>query len=256
MSNPHSFYQEQLELNKQASKRIFKKMGLFSVLRLSVFVLTAFGIYLTFSSWQVAVVIAIIGVTIFLFLLSKYTDLKTQRALHKRLVRINKEELKIASGDFYHRPNGNHFQNPKHFYSLDIDLFGKGSFFQFINRTTIKEGTIKLADYILANNISNITSRPEAIKALATFPKWRQLYAGTSQGVEVEHSAVSIINKIVSPLLVANLVPLTVIKKGPPEALLLFIHALLLSSHELTENPVGFLAKSQSLSESFFKYLR
>lgn len=193
MSNPHSFYQEQLELNKQASKRIFKKMGLFSVLRLSVFVLTAFGIYLTFSSWQVAVVIAIIGVAIFLFLLSKYTDLKTQRALHKRLVRINKEELKIASGDFYDRPNGNHFQDPKHFYSLDIDLFGKGSFFQFINRTTIKEGTIKLADYILANNISNITSRQEAIKELATFPKWRQLYAGTSQGVEVEHSAVSII---------------------------------------------------------------
>ncbi|EDP72666.1 hypothetical protein FBALC1_16232 [Flavobacteriales bacterium ALC-1] len=193
MQNPHSFYQEQLETNKQESKRIFKKMGLFSVLRLSVFILTTVGIYFTFEQWQVATVIGVLGIAIFLFLLSKYTDLKTQRALHKRLVIINENELKIASGDFHDRADGSQFQNPKHFYSLDIDLFGKGSFFQFINRTTIKEGTEKLTTYLLANEISNIESRQEAIQELTTLPKWRQHYSGVSQGVEVEHSAKSII---------------------------------------------------------------
>ena len=134
MQNPDSFYKEQLELNQVESKRIFKQMSLLSILRLSVFVLTVFGIYFTFEQWQIAAVIGVIGIAIFLFLLSRYTDIKAKRALHKRLVVINDDELKIASGDFHNRADGSEFQNPKHYYSLDIDLFGRGSFFQFINR--------------------------------------------------------------------------------------------------------------------------
>ncbi|WP_296385869.1 DNA mismatch repair protein MutS [Winogradskyella sp.] len=193
MQNSNTFYKKQLELNQAESKRIFKRMSLYSILRLSVFVLTVFGIYLSFNQWQVAVTIGVLGIAIFLFLLSKYTDIKAKRALHKRLVTINVDELKIASGDFYDRADGSEFQNPKHFYSLDIDLFGKGSFFQFINRTTIKEGTEKLTEHLLANDISNIETRQEAIQELALVPKWRQNYSGVAQGVEVEHSARSII---------------------------------------------------------------
>ena len=193
MQNPDSFYKEQLELNQVESKRIFKQMSLLSILRLSVFVLTTFAIYFTFNQWQVAAVIGIIGTVIFLFLLSRYTDIKSKRALHKRLVIINEDELKIASGDFHDRVNGTQFQNPKHHYSLDIDLFGIGSFFQFINRTAIKEGTEKLTEHLLANDISNIETRQEAIQELASLPKWRQNYSGVAQGVEVENSAKSII---------------------------------------------------------------
>ncbi len=193
MEERESFYNTQLELHKTESKRIFKKMSLFSLLRLSVFVLTVFGIYLFFKQGQVAAVIAALGLAIFLFLLSRYTDLKTKRALHKRLAIINEDELKIASGDFHNRADGSQFQNPKHFYSLDIDLFGKGSFFQFINRTSIKEGTEKLTEHLLANDIEDIESRQEAIKELATLPIWRQNYSGVAQGVEVENSAKSII---------------------------------------------------------------
>ena len=193
MENSESFYKEQLELNKTESKRIFKQMSLLSILRLSVFVVTVFGIYLSFKQWQVATAIGVVGAAIFLFLLSRYTDIKSKRALHKRLVIINEDELNIASGDFHDRADGSEFQNPKHYYSLDIDLFGKGSFFQFINRTSIKEGTEKLTEHLLANDISNIETRQEAIQELATLPKWRQNYSGVAQGVEVEHSANSII---------------------------------------------------------------
>ena len=194
MQQPDSFYKEQLELNQIESKRIFKQMSLFSMLRLSVFALTIFGIYLSFKQWQIATIIGVIGVVIFLFLLSRYTDIKSKRALHKRLVKINKDELKIASGDFHDRKDGSQFQNPKHYYSLDIDLFGKGSFFQFVNRTTIKEGTEKLTELLLSNNIANIENRQKAIQELATLPKWRQNYSGVAQGADVEHSAQSIIS--------------------------------------------------------------
>ena len=193
MQNPNTFYKEQLEINKIESKRIFKQLSLFSLLRLSIFVLTGVGIYFTYQNWQFALGIGVIGMASFLFLLSRYTDLKTKRNLHKRLIVINEEELKIVKGDFYDRLDGEEFQNPKHFFSLDIDLFGKGSFFQFINRTAIKEGTIELTENLLSNNITDIETRQKAIKELAALPNWRQNYAAVAQGVEIEHSANSII---------------------------------------------------------------
>lgn len=193
MQNPNTFYKAQLETNQAASKRIFKQLSLYSILRLSIFVLTSVGVYFTFQKWQLALGIGVVGMASFLFLLSRYTDLKAKRNLHKRLIVINEDEIKIADGDFYDRPDGEEFQDPKHFFSLDIDLFGKGSFFQFINRTAIQEGTKKLTDHLLSNDITNIEGRQQAIKELADLPQWRQNYSAVAQGVEIEHSAKSII---------------------------------------------------------------
>ncbi len=47
--------------------------------------------------------------------------------------------------NFYHLDSGVEFINPAHFYSNDIDLFGRGSFFQYINRTATIDGKIYLA---------------------------------------------------------------------------------------------------------------
>jgi hypothetical protein len=193
MQNNTSFYKAQLKHHKNESKLLYKQMGLFSVLRLVVFGLSIFGIYLTFNQWKIAGLIAVLGIGVFLFLLSRYTDLKAKRALYKRLATINEDELKIIAGDFHTRPDGSQFQNPKHYYSLDIDLFGRGSFFQFINRTTIKEGTETLVKNLLANTIINIESRQDAINELAQKPEWRQHYSGVAQGVEADYSAQSII---------------------------------------------------------------
>ena len=193
MPHQESFYKTQLDLNQVASKLIFKQMRMLSILRLSVFVGTGLGIYFNFNKPQMATFIGVVGLTVFLLLLSRYTNLKSKRALHKRLAMINEDELKVATGDFHNRPDGSEFQDPKHFYSLDIDLFGKGSFFQFINRTTIKEGTAKFTAYLLANNILDIETRQDAIQELGALPIWRQNYSAVAQGVEVDNSANAII---------------------------------------------------------------
>ena len=193
MENPQEFYNKQLSEYKTASKHLFKRLSLLSTLRLLTFLLTIIGIYFLRSNWQLAFGVGIVGLCIFLVLLSKYTDLKQKRKLCLRLVKINEEELKITSGDFLHRPNGNQFQNPNHHFSLDIDMFGDGSFFQYINRTTISEATTKLVGNLLANDVNDIKLRQEAIKELASIPRWRQHYTGIAQGVSVEYNANSII---------------------------------------------------------------
>ncbi|MGB5417230.1 MutS-related protein [Algibacter sp.] len=194
MNTPQSYYQEHLEKYQSEAKKHFKQMTALSTLRLLVFVATGFGIYFFLQHWQLAVLVAVLGIAIFIYLLSKYTDVKGQRDFNKALVEINEDEIKITSGDYHSIDEGLQFQDPSHFYSLDIDLFGRGSFFQFINRTTINEGTKKLADALKANQVDNINGRQEAIKELNTKPQWRQFYAATSSLIHVETPAKQIIN--------------------------------------------------------------
>lgn len=186
MKNPSKYYNDHLKKYTEKVQKLTNKMVLFSIYRLSIFVFTIMGVYMMFSQWQVALGIAIVGMVLFAFLLSKYTYLKTQKALHEALVSINKEEIKIDSGNFHHREEGLEFQEPNHSYSLDIDLFGRGSFYQFLNRTTLNEGSLKLANALKANNISNIELRQHAINELGDKTKWRQLYSATASLVHVE----------------------------------------------------------------------
>ncbi len=194
MNKPLDYYKEHLNSYQLEVDILKKQMAKLSVLRLLVFSLAAYGVYWFFQQWQIALLIGVLGSVVFIYLLSKYTDVKRKRDFNKALVSINEDEIKIASGDFHDREDGLDQQNPNHFYSLDIDLFGRGSFFQFINRTTIKEGKQKLADALKANNTNAIVSRQEAIKELSEKPQWRQFYSATSSLVNVETPAKTIIN--------------------------------------------------------------
>jgi len=119
-------------------------------------------------------------------LLSKYTNIKKQLLLYKHLVSINEEEIRISTGDFFYKDKGEQYQNVNHNYALDIDLFGRGSFFQFLDRTATKEGQLKLANALKANQITNIKDRQQAIKELAEKPSWRQQYQATASLIHVE----------------------------------------------------------------------
>ena len=191
---PESFYRDQLKYHLENSKNLKRRLILLSSLRLLAFVLTTFGIYLTRNKWQIAAVIGIVGASIFLWLLSKYTDLKSENTLEKALIAINEEEIRMSTGSFHHRAEGKQFLDPKHYYSFDIDLFGRGSLFQYLNRTTIKEGTLTLVNVLTENNITNIEDRQEAIKDLADKPKWRQHYEAIASLVKVETPTKYIIN--------------------------------------------------------------
>ena len=188
-----TYYQEHQTKYTAEAKKLHKQMISLSMLRLLVFVATGFGIYFTFQTWQIALGIGVVGISVFLFLLSKYNDIKHVREFNKALVSINEEEIEIGKGDFHEREAGLQFQDPNHFYSLDIDLFGRGSFFQFINRTTIAEGQEKLAELLKANHTEGIVSRQKAIEELSDKPKWRQYYAANSSLIETETSAKHIV---------------------------------------------------------------
>ncbi|WP_304141084.1 DNA mismatch repair protein MutS [Mesoflavibacter zeaxanthinifaciens] len=186
MQQPSAFYQKNITNYSNQVSKLSKQLFGLSLLRFSIFILTTIGLYSFFGEWIIFSIISILGLSLFLLLLSKYTNIKKQLLLYKQLVSINEEEIRIISGDFFYKDKGEQYQNVNHNYALDIDLFGRGSFFQFLDRTATKEGQEKLANALKANQITNIKDRQQAIKELAKKPSWRQEYQATASLIHVE----------------------------------------------------------------------
>ncbi len=65
-------------------------------------------------------------------MISKHINiLKKEEAIVAAKIKINTTEIRVLNRDFHHLETGASFIDPAHFYSNDIDLFGKGSFFQY-----------------------------------------------------------------------------------------------------------------------------
>lgn len=191
--NPIGYYTTHSKKYNLQIERLQKKITTLSTLRIIIFIATCVVIYFYYKQWQVAILAALVGAGCFIYVLSIYSKTKHKKSLYKSLLAINLEELKIASGKFQDRKDGLQFQDASHYYSLDIDLFGTGSFFQFINRTATLEGELKLSKLLKANTIIDIELKQEAIKELSSKTKWRQYYQANANMVEVETSAEQIV---------------------------------------------------------------
>src|SRR5690606_29599234 len=110
------------------------------------------------------------------------------KAYLQRLVEINETELMVASRNFRHLPDGSRFMDPEHPYSHDLDLFGRGSFFQYINRTALKQGKEVLAEIFLNDSPGDISGKQQAIRELADRSQWRPRFWAMAGATRPEHS--------------------------------------------------------------------
>ncbi|GLB50756.1 MutS-related protein [Neptunitalea lumnitzerae] len=186
MKKSTQFYTKQIDVFTTEVAVLKKRLWYFSMFRLSVFLLTVLLVYLFWNSWQVALVCGVLGTAAFLFLISRYTDLKDHRNFVKALLALNQREIEIGKGNYSNEPAGEAYVNPTHFYSLDIDLFGKGSFFQYINRTGLKEGTDYFAHLLTENSITDIDKKQAVIQELASKTKFRQSFTAASTLIKTE----------------------------------------------------------------------
>ena len=190
--SPKQFYTSKLDKHTQELAVVKRKLNLSSTLRLLVFLGIAAGIYFLWGNLQVVVPFAIVGIVIFLFLITRHTKLKYQRDITQALLEYNLRELRVLNRDFYDLPDGLSYTNPAHEYSQDIDLFGRGSFFQYLNRTALASGTDVLANAFLTNDITGILDKQEAIKELSVLAAWRQRFWSIATLVKTEASATTV----------------------------------------------------------------
>ncbi len=183
---PEKFYLEQKEALTQELSKLKKRLFASSMLRLLVFVLMCFGIYSFFGDFRFVLGVIVVGVALFIYLISRHSNLQGERNLKQALIHLNETELRVLDRDFHHLQEGSEFQDSEHFYSQDIDLFGKGSFFQYLNRTALESGRKLLAHQLKSNHIQEVNKKQEAIQELAGLAKWRQHFSGIALLVKAE----------------------------------------------------------------------
>lgn len=196
MQNPLEFYTAETARFEQVQKTLKRQLALSSSLRLIVFLMAVAGIYFFFGNGKIMIYIVVIAVILFVYLLSKHSKLQYKSNLNKALLEINNTEIKVLNRDYFSLNPGNEFINPSHPFSYDIDLFGKGSFFQYVNRTVSNEGRQEFVELLTNNDILNIPKKQEGIKELSEKPTWRQQFSALASLVKVEHPAKEIVNWI------------------------------------------------------------
>ncbi len=162
--------------------QIRKQLALISLFRLITFLLIFFSLFYVV---RINTILGIIASFLFTFLffmqIKRYNFLQRKRTIISNLKKINQEEIETLANQYAQFPNGAEFSDPEHPYTHDLDIFGEGSLFQYLNRTTTHRGKEKLA-YLLANPFTetqSIKNNQEAIKDLLPKLDLRQNFRAT-----------------------------------------------------------------------------
>ena len=176
--NPENHYTERLSLTKGQLQQVKKQIFRISMLRLTLFVAGVAGIYF-FLSQTPLLIICICLTFLPLFILVKiHNRFFIRKEWLETQARIIQEELQALSGDYSSFEDGKEYVNPEHPYSFDLDIFGRRSLFQSINRTCTFFGKDRLAKW-LQNHLHEKTSiekRQEMVREISEHTLFREQF--------------------------------------------------------------------------------
>lgn len=176
--NPENHYTERLSLTEGQLQQVKKQIFRISMLRLALFIAGIAGLYFFFN--QTTLLIVCICLTFLpLFVLVKiHNRFFIRKEWLETQVRIIQEELQALSGDYSSFEDGKEYVNPEHPYSFDLDIFGRRSLFQSINRTCTFFGKVRLAEW-LQNHLHEKTSiekRQEMVREISEHTLFREQF--------------------------------------------------------------------------------
>src|SRR5205085_307456 len=169
-------YQQQIDrltvlltlLNEKRTRLAWLRFGSVAAAFSICYLLWSFGLFIAISSF-----LLLFALFLRLVILDGRNKNKIDNAT--TLIEINKEEIKITDHQFIHRDDGSEFLPATHAYAADLDLFGRASLYQYINRTTSEQGHHTLSCWLLEPAIEDdILQRQEAAGELADKIEWRQ----------------------------------------------------------------------------------
>lgn len=160
---------------KEANK--FKALAnKYSLLRLAIFatIIIMTGIAIEMDDFTFFMIVFVIMVVAFLLLVSKQSEFEKQKHYFNNLVKVYQNELDsmLSYANLY--DDGAQFNNDKHFYSADLDIFGNASLYKLTNRAATSLGKQKLAIWFDApSQKETILLRQTAISEIASKDAWK-----------------------------------------------------------------------------------
>lgn len=184
MSNAESNYKLRIERFSKLISAIRNRLVILSVLRFLTFIASFFIIVLLVKQYTWFKLSLLLFILLsFIVLVIYYIRQKEVLNYVQFLLEINIKELNVLTNDYSSFDSGEEYTCRDHEYSYDLDLFGEGSLFQYLNRTVTLVGKNFLARQLLnANKVNRqtIEKRQEVARELVHKLDWRQDFMATA----------------------------------------------------------------------------
>ena len=179
--NPENYYHGRLASAEGRLRKVKRQIARISALRVILFVAGLAGIYCFFH--QPALLTTSICLTFlpFFIFVKLHSRLFYRKKWLETEVRVQKEELQALSGDYSSFDDGKAYVNPSHPYTFDLDVFGRHSLFQAMNRTCTTFGKDCLAHWLQHHLCESaaIRVRQQMVQDLSRRPLFREQFRVT-----------------------------------------------------------------------------
>lgn len=174
MKEASEFYNQEFAKSSKELNQLTLKLKGFVWYRLIVFLTIPLPFIFFGLNWWASIPVFIL-IILFFYLIKINVLLEKKRKKVAVINKITEDELLALKHSFLHFPDGKEFLDVDHFFAYDLDLFGKGSLFQFLNRTATRGGYLKLANWLKnpSTDEAQIYSKQKAVQELSKIPEWR-----------------------------------------------------------------------------------
>ncbi len=136
-------------------------------------------------------ILPMLGVLLFVaYIVIRQADGRNGRRIENLtdLKRVYEKDLSYYAGDYSCFADGSEYADPKHPFTYDMDIFGRQSLFQRINRTVSSGGADRLAECLsnLSGDKDFIDCRREVIDRLAEMEAERAAFMAQGQRQKIE----------------------------------------------------------------------
>ncbi len=180
----HDTYTQRISSFQSAASFHARRMNWLSIVRLLSLVAIVWFIVLAVK-YDNPIFYACSGLMLFsfLFLVKRFNYQKDLRNLNTRIRDLNQKELSCLKHEFREYPDGREFTDHGHAWSHDLDLFGRGSLYQFLNRTSTLKGKAVLAEALttLPPGPETIHQRQQHISDIKERIDFRQTFTARGQ---------------------------------------------------------------------------
>jgi hypothetical protein len=182
-----NYYKKRLVEFESNLKKVKKTIFYFYLLRLFLFIICiAFLVFFIKYSYEYIFLIASITSFIsLLFIVKLNLKFSHKEVFISNRILINKNELKYLKHQYEAHETGEEYCNLNPHLAADFDILGKGSLYQYLNRSLTKAGKTKFAEDLCKSqlNADVIRSKQKAIEELSGIIDFIQIFRAKAMTV-------------------------------------------------------------------------
>ena len=189
MNDNQVYYASRVREYAERIRHLKHRNRLFIIGEIATFVLVlifiALSTVITGGRWLLLAAAAVFLVYVWI----RQMDVRNERRIHslEDLRSVYEHEVSYLEGDFTPFDSGEQYVDAHHAFTFDLDIFGRDSLFQRMNRTITTGGSDRLASYL---SFRCIRCQPEHIRNFADDELWRARFMALGQRGKIDSAGI------------------------------------------------------------------